>query len=77
VKSCVGVLPIREKQADKLGLTPHTQLSPLLEKCCLRLSANESYQNAELDDCCADWNESGPHYAASLGAAARVCSART
>jgi len=27
----------------------HSQLSPLLEKCCLRLSANESYQNAEAE----------------------------
>lgn len=49
MKSCVGVLPIREKQADKLGLKPHTQISPLLEKCCLRLSANESYLDAESD----------------------------
>ena len=24
-------------------------MSPLLEKCCLRLSANESYQNAEAE----------------------------
>lgn len=47
MKSCVGVLPIREKQADKLGLKPRTQISPMLEKCCLRLSANESYQNAQ------------------------------
>lgn len=28
---------------------PRTQLSPLLEKCCLLVSANESYQNAESD----------------------------
>ncbi len=49
MKSCVGVLPIREKQADQLGLKRHTQISPLLEKCCLRLSANESYQDAEKD----------------------------
>lgn len=27
----------------------HSQLSPLLEKCCLRLSANESYQSAEAE----------------------------
>ncbi len=49
MKSCVGVLPIREKQANQLGLMPRTQLSPLLEKCCLLVSANESYQNAESD----------------------------
>lgn len=33
----------------RLGLKPRSRLSPLLEKCCLRLSANESYQNAEAD----------------------------
>ena len=38
-----------EKQAQKLGLKPYTQLSPIMEKNCLRLSANESYQNAEAD----------------------------
>ena len=40
-------MPIREVQAQRLGLKPYNQLSPLLEKCCLRLSANESYQSAE------------------------------
>jgi len=59
VKSCVGVLPIREKQASQLGLKPRTQISPLLEKCCLLVSANESYKDAESDDCCADRRESG------------------
>ena len=33
----------------RLGLKSRSQLSPLLEKCCLRLSANESYQNAEAE----------------------------
>jgi len=37
---------LKAKQADRLGLKSRSQLSPLLEKCCLRLSANESYQNA-------------------------------
>jgi hypothetical protein len=37
------------KQVQKLGLEPRSRLSPLLQKCCLRLSANESYQNAELE----------------------------
>jgi hypothetical protein len=32
-----------------LGIEPYTRHSPLLEKCCLLLSANESYQNAEND----------------------------
>ena len=37
------------KQVHRLGLEPRSRLSPLLQKCCLRLSANESYQNAELE----------------------------
>lgn len=49
MKSCLGVLNLKSKQAERLGLRPHTQLSPLLEKCCLRLSANESYQSAETE----------------------------
>ncbi len=32
-----------------MGIKPYTRHSPLLEKCCLLLSANESYQNAEND----------------------------
>lgn len=47
MKSCVGSLTIRKKQAERLGLKSHSRLSPLLEKCCLRLSANESYLDAE------------------------------
>ncbi|EAM52155.1 hypothetical protein CwatDRAFT_5309 [Crocosphaera watsonii WH 8501] len=49
IKSCVGQLKITEKQCDRLGVNPYTRHSPLLEKCCLLLSANESYQNAEKD----------------------------
>jgi len=49
VSSCVGQLSVTEKQAHKLGLKPHTRLSPVMEKNCLRLSANESYQDAEED----------------------------
>ena len=49
VKSCVGVLKLKAKQAQKLGLKPRSQLSPLRELCCLRLSANESYQSAEAE----------------------------
>ena len=43
----MGVLKLKASQAEKLGLKPRSQLSPMLEKCCLRLCANESYQNAE------------------------------
>lgn len=49
MKSCVGVLRIKAKQAERLGLKSRSQLSPLLEKCCLRLSANESYQSASAE----------------------------
>ncbi len=45
----MGNLTITEKQASRLGIEPYTRHSPLLEKCCLLLSANESYQNAEQD----------------------------
>jgi hypothetical protein len=43
----VGELKVKAKQLEKLGVKPRSRLSPLLQKCCLRLSANESYQNAE------------------------------
>jgi len=43
------MIPITKKQAQALEVTSHSQISPLLEKCCLRLSANESYQNAEAE----------------------------
>lgn len=49
LKSCVGRLCITKKQASRLGVPPYKRLSPLLETCCLLLSANESYQNAEAD----------------------------
>ena len=45
----MGVLKLKATQAKRLGLKLRSQLSPLLEKCCLRLSANESYQNAEAE----------------------------
>lgn len=45
----MGVLPITEKQAQRLELKPRSHLSPVLEKCCLLLSANESYQDAQKD----------------------------
>ena len=42
-------MPITDNLAQKLGLEPRSRLSPVLEKCSLRLCANESYQNAELE----------------------------
>lgn len=47
LKSLVGRLSIHQKQAEKLGIKPYTRLSGLLEKASLRLSANESFQDAE------------------------------
>lgn len=49
MKSLVGSLRIREAQAERLNLKPHTRLSGLLEKACLQLSAKESFQAAEAD----------------------------
>jgi hypothetical protein len=40
---------VSEKQAQKLELRAYTQWSPYLEKCCLLLSANESYERAAED----------------------------
>jgi hypothetical protein len=42
-------LKIMKKQASRLGIEPYRQLSPMLEKCCLLLAANESFQDAEND----------------------------
>ena len=49
MKSIVGDLPLRQSQAEQLGVKPYSRLSGALEKGCLRLSANESFQNAEDD----------------------------
>lgn len=49
MKSTLGVLEITSKQAEKLEVLPHRQLSPHLENCCLRLSATVSYEQAEQD----------------------------
>ncbi len=38
-----------EKQAQKLEIKAYTQWSPYLERCCLLLSANESYERAAED----------------------------
>lgn len=40
---------ITKKQALRLGIEPYRRFSPLLEKCCLLLSANESFKDAEKD----------------------------
>lgn len=42
-------MKITEKQAQRLKVKPRSRWSPYLEKCCLLLSANESYQRAEED----------------------------
>lgn len=42
-------MTITERQAEKLAVKSRTRWSPYLEKCCLLLSANESYQRAEED----------------------------
>jgi len=43
------MLTVSRKQAQKLGLKARVRLSPLLEKSCLLLSANVSYENVERD----------------------------
>ena len=40
---------ITRQQADKLGVTAYSQISPHLENCCLRISAVVSYEQAALD----------------------------
>ncbi len=42
-------MSIHQQQSRRLGLEAYQRLSPLLEKCCLRLSANESYQHAQAE----------------------------
>jgi hypothetical protein len=49
VRSMVGELHLRQSQAEQLGVKRHSRMSGLLEKACLRLSANESFQDAEAD----------------------------
>jgi hypothetical protein len=45
----LGKITITPKQGKALGLMPGQLMSPYLEKCCLRVSANVSYANAEQD----------------------------
>jgi hypothetical protein len=49
IKTCVGQLTVTEKQAKKLNIKPRVRLSPQIEKSCLLLSANVSYENAARD----------------------------
>lgn len=49
MKSWIGELPLTGKQAKRLGVKSYTKISPYLEKCCLIVSANVSYQNAAID----------------------------
>ena len=45
----MGELLITEKQATYFDVRAYSQWSPYLEKCCLLLSANSSYEHAEED----------------------------
>jgi hypothetical protein len=45
----VGTLELRQSQAEQLGVKAYSRLSGGLEKANLRLSANESFQDAEDD----------------------------
>jgi len=49
LKSILGELPITSQQAQRLDVRSHSQLSPYLEACCLRVSANVSYHHAAED----------------------------
>lgn len=49
LKSPLGKISITEEQSKYLNIKKSTQLSPLLKKCCLRISANVSYQNTAKD----------------------------
>lgn len=42
-------MPITSKQAQQLEVSSNNQLSPYLEICCLRVSANVSYEDAASD----------------------------
>lgn len=49
IKSIIGKLNLSEKQAYKLKVKSRQRISPYLSECCLRASANVSYENAALD----------------------------
>ena len=45
----MGNLPLSQKQGSALGVEPGKRISPYLELCCLRISANVSYADAASD----------------------------
>lgn len=47
MNSCLGTVALSQTQGKRLGLKAKRQLSPALEKCCLRLCAQGSFQHAE------------------------------
>ncbi|MEO9125075.1 MAG: hypothetical protein ABI262_10365 [Microcoleus sp.] len=47
--STLGILKISEKQAKILEVKSCTRISPHWEQCCLRLSANMSYEQTAVD----------------------------
>lgn len=49
MKSILGQLELTSEQAQRLQVKPGSQLSPTLERCCLRVSANVSYAHAAAD----------------------------
>lgn len=49
MKSILGELSLTTAQAARLGVVSHTRLSPYLEMCCLRVSANVSYEHTAED----------------------------
>jgi hypothetical protein len=49
MKSILGNLPLSSEQALILGVSKGKQISPYLELCCLRISANVSYDHTEAD----------------------------
>lgn len=49
LKSILGELSLTSQQAERLDVRSHRQLSPYLETCCLRVSANVSSAHAAED----------------------------
>ena len=49
VKSIIAKLKLSQKQAVILDVQPDRRISPYLNECCLRASANVSYKNAAQD----------------------------
>jgi hypothetical protein len=49
VKTTLGEVRVIRQKAQKIGLKSHQRVSPVLEKCCWLLAANEAYIRAEED----------------------------